>query len=42
MVTDGDHAYCVEHWVMCKIIYSVCHTPETNTPNYIGAFGTLV
>jgi len=33
MVTDGDYTYC-EHWVIYRIVESVCCTTETNITVY--------
>lgn len=31
MVTDGDHTYHGKHWIICKIVESICRTLESNT-----------
>ena len=31
MVKDGDYTYRGKHWVIYKIVESICHTLETNT-----------
>ena len=30
MVTEGDYIYCGEHFIMYRIVESICCTPETN------------
>jgi len=35
MVTDGDYTYSSEHWVVYRIVKSVCCTPETNIILYV-------
>lgn len=31
VVTDGDHTYYGEHFVMYRNVKTLCHTLETNT-----------
>ena len=42
MVTDGNYTYCGEHWVMCRIVESLCGTPEINTALYINSMGIKI
>ena len=35
MMTDDDYIYCAEHGVMCRIVKSICCTPETTVTLYV-------
>ena len=35
MVTNGNYAYYGEHFVMYRIVKSLCCTPETNVVLYL-------